>query len=326
MPAPPLFAPKPTALANNLLTAFALALSLSACGQVDRSVDRAPDTTATPSTHNETPIALGIRFDPERLRPGMRVGEMVVDSVAARQVSIDSASATRMIPTLVWVGTARFHGALTLRGRLMKHPDPDVSMPCFEADSASAALMPRWAGDIRRPWFCFPDGEAQRLLGKRNEGRSLEVVIDGLAIRRSFSDDVNTAHLVRLRDLARCYRSPHSVMFGPTTKTGQQGRPPGWVRLEGFPDSDHGEAELRDSDGKAMTAIWRRQPGDSVVLLASNDFVRIEIRFLVSNDKLSGQGTAHSDAALEPDSTGRLSDLRRSWKFSAAAAPCDAMY
>jgi hypothetical protein len=208
----------------------------------------------------------------------------------------------------------------------MKHPDPDVSMPCFEADSASAALMPRWAGDIRRPWFCFPDMEARRLLGKRSEGQSLEVVIDALAIRRSFSDDVNTARLVRLRDLARCYRSPHSVLFGPTTKTGQQGRPPGWVRLEGFPDSDHGEAELRDSDGKAMTATWRRQPDDSVALLAANDFVRIEIRFLVSNGNLVGQGTAHSDAALEPDSTGRLSDLRRFWKFRATAAPCDAMY
>jgi hypothetical protein len=198
-----LFAPRPTVLVDNLLIAFALALTLSACGPTDKSVDRAPDTGATPSTHDETPIALGIRFDPERLRPGMRVGEMVVDSVAARQALIDSAGATRMIPTLVWVGTARFHGPLTLRGRLMKHPDPDVSMPCFETDSASAALMPRWAGDTRRPWFCFPDTEARRLLGGRSQDRPLEVVIDKLAIRRSFSDDVNTAHLVRLRDLAR---------------------------------------------------------------------------------------------------------------------------
>jgi hypothetical protein len=326
VPAPPLRAPKQTALLNNLLAALALVISHSACGPADRSVERASDTAATPSTHNETPIVLGIRFDPERLRPGMRVGEMVVDSVAARQVSIDSAGATRMIPTLVWVGTARFHGPLTLRGRLMKHFDPDVSMPCFEADSASAALMPRWAGDIRRPWFCFPDMGAQRLLGKRSEGLSLEVVIDGLAIRRSFSDDVNTAHLVRLRDLARCYRSPHSVLLGPKTGTGQQGRPPGWVGLERFPESDHGKAELRDSDGKAISAGWRRPSADSVALLASNDFVRIEIRFLVSNGNLAGQATAHSDAALEPDSTGRLSDLRRSWKFSAAAVPCDSMY
>ena len=326
MPAPPLFAPRQTALVNNVLAAIALAVSPSACGSPERSAERASDTAATPSTHNETPIALGIRFDPERLRPGMRVGEMVVDSVAARQASIDSAGATRMIPTLVWVGTARFHGPLTLRGRLMKHFDPDVSMPCFEADSASAALMPRWAGDIRRPWFCFADTEAQRLLGKRSEGGSLEVVIDALAIRRSFSDDVNTAHLVRLRDLARCYRSPHSVLFGPTTRTGQQGQPPGWVRLEGFPESDHGGAELRDSDGKAMGAQWRRQSEDSVALLAFNDFVRIDIRFLASKGSLAGQGMAHSDAAIEPDSTGRLSDLRRSWKFSAAEVPCETIY
>ena len=323
---PLLLAPKQTPLLNNLLTASAVAFSLSACGPPDRSLERAPDTGATPSTRNETPIVLGMRFDPERLRPGMRVGEMVVDSVAARQVSIDSAGATRMIPTLAWVGTARFHGQMTLRGRLMKHPDADVRLLCFEADSASAALMPRWAGDERRAWFCDSNVEAERLVRGRSEGRSLELVIDQFVIRRSFSDDVNTARVVRIRDLARCYRSPHSVLFGPTTRTGQQGGPPGWIRLEGFPDSDHGEAELRDSDGKAMTATWHRQPDDSVALLAANDFARIEIRFLVSNGDLAGQGTAHSDAALEPDSTGRLSDLRRSWKFRATAARCDAMY
>lgn len=255
----------------------------------------------------------------------MRVGDLVVDSVEAFQVPTDSAGATRMISILAWVGMARFRGQLTLRGRLMKHSDPDVTMPCFEADSASAALMPRWAGDIRRAWFCFTNPEAERLLGKRGEGRSLEVVIDGFVIRRSFSDDVNTARLIRLRDLARCYRSPNSVLFGPATRTGQQGRPPGWVRLDGFPETDNGEAELRDSDGGAMTASWRRQPDDSVALLASNDFVRVEIRFLVSNRNLAGHGSAHSDAALEPDSTGRLSDLRRSWKFDASEAPCDSM-
>jgi len=151
----------------------------------------------------------------------------------------------------------------------------------------------------------------------------VEVVIDQFVIHRSFSDDVNTARLIRISDLARCYRSPQSVLFGPATRTGQQGRPPGWIRLERFPESDHGEAELRDSDGKAMRARWIRQPNDSVTLLASNDFVRIEIRFLVSKRNLAGSGTAHSDAALEPEFTGRLSDLRRSWKFSAIEAPCN---
>jgi hypothetical protein len=71
-----------------------------------------------------------------------------------------------------------------------------------------------------------------------------------------------------------------------------------------------------------MRAGWVRQPSDSVTILASNDFARIEIRFLVSKGNLAGNGTAHSDAALEPDSTGRLSDLRRSWKFSATEVPC----
>ena len=256
----------------------------------------------------------------------MRVGDLVVDSVDARQVAIDSAGATRMIATLQWVGMARFRGQLTLRGRLMRHSDSDVRVLCFEADSASAALMPRWAGDTRRAWFCFSNPQAERMLGKRTADQSVEVVIDQFVIRRSFSDEVNHARLLRLRDLARCYRSPHSVLFGPATRTGQQGRPPGLVRLDEFPESDHGEAQLRDSDGKAMTAVWRRQPGDSVFLLASNDFARIEIRFLAFRDSLAGHGSVHSDAALEPDSTGRLGDLRRSWKFDATEVPCDSMY
>ena len=126
--------------------------------------------------------------------------------------------------------------------------------------------------------------------------------------------------------VARCYRSPHSVLFGPATGSGQQGRPPGWLRLEDFPQGDNGEAELRDGDGKAMRGQWRRQSHDSVDLVAFNDFVRIEIRFLVSKDELAGQGSAHSDAAIEPDSRKRLTDLRRSWKFVATAAPCAAMH
>lgn len=218
-----------------LVAAFALAVSPSACGPADKSEERAPDKTATPSVHIERPIAPGIRFDPARLHPTMRVGDLVVDSVDARQVAIDSAGATRMIATLQWVGMARFRGQLTLRGRLMRHSDSDVRVLCFEADSASASLMPRWAGDTRRAWFCFSNPQAERMLGKRTADQSVEVVIDQFVIRRSFSDEVNHARLLRLRDLARCYRSPHSVLFGPATRTGQQGRPPGLVRLDEFP-------------------------------------------------------------------------------------------
>jgi hypothetical protein len=303
---------------KNLLTVFALTVSGSACGPADRTAERSPATAATPFTRSDTPIRQGIRFDPVSLRPGMRVGDLVADSVVARRAKLDSANSA-------WVGAARFRGQLTLRGRLLKHPDSDVRGLCFEADSASATMMPRWAEDTRRAWFCFSNLEAERLLGGRRESRSVEVVVDQFVIRRSFSDDVNTARLMGIRDLARCYRSPHSVLFGPPTRTGQQGRPPGWLRLEGFPESDHGEAELRDGDEKGMGAGWRREPDDSVAVLASNDFVRIEIRFLASNGSLAGRGAAHSDAALEPDSTGRLSDLRRSWKFSATEAPCDSM-
>jgi hypothetical protein len=70
---------------------------------------------------------------------------------------------------------------------------------CFEADSASAASLPRWEGDERRPWFCFENGAAAaKLLGAPEEERDAPIVIDRFTIHRGLSDQVNSARLVRV--------------------------------------------------------------------------------------------------------------------------------
>lgn len=133
----------------------------------------------------------GIRFDPSRVRSGSSVGTLVIDSIVSRQVVGDS----------TYVGTARFRGAIELSGWTMRHPDPDAYrvVTCFEADSASAARLPRWAGDERRAWFCFSNRvEAARALGPPSEGIQATIVVDQLTIHRGLSDEVNSARFVRL--------------------------------------------------------------------------------------------------------------------------------
>ncbi len=132
----------------------------------------------------------GIRFNPATLRKGANVGSLTLDSIAVRQ-AVDSSH----------VGIARFKGEIQLRGWTMRHPDPDASrvLTCFEADSASAARLPRWSGDERRPWFCFSNrAEAAQALGPPSEGVPATIVIDHFTIHRGLSDEVNAARFVRM--------------------------------------------------------------------------------------------------------------------------------
>ena len=133
----------------------------------------------------------GIRFDPWELKSGTNVGALVADSIVARQAAVDS----------TWDGIARFRGQIQLSGWTLRNPDPDLyrQLTCFEADSSSAARLPRWAGDERRPWFCFSNrAEAARALGPPSEGVPATIVIDQFTIYRGHSDEVNSARLVRL--------------------------------------------------------------------------------------------------------------------------------
>lgn len=133
----------------------------------------------------------GIQFNPSTIRHGTSVGLLVLDSITVRQAVVDS----------TYVGTAQFRGEIQLRGWTMRHPDPDASrvVTCFEADSSSAARLPRWRGDERRAWFCFSNNaEAVEALGPPSEGVRATIVVDQFTIHRGLSDEVNSARLVRL--------------------------------------------------------------------------------------------------------------------------------
>jgi hypothetical protein len=129
----------------------------------------------------------GIRFDPTAVATGTKLGAMTLDSIAVR-TAFDS---TR-------VGTAWFSGSVELSGAKLRHFDSDVDALCFEADSASAARLPRWEGDERRSWFCFSNRRAaQAVLGPPGDSARATVVIDRLTIHRGMSDEVNSARFVR---------------------------------------------------------------------------------------------------------------------------------
>jgi hypothetical protein len=130
----------------------------------------------------------GILFDPMSVRRGDRIGELTLDSIEVRTAH----DSTR-------VGTARFSGPLTLTGRAIRHFDSDATEPCFEADSASAAKLPRWRGDERRAWFCFENqAEARRALGPVSDSSEKSIVIDRFTTHRGMSDEVNSARFVRV--------------------------------------------------------------------------------------------------------------------------------
>lgn len=125
-------------------------------------------------------------FDPDRVRmgdtvAGMRVAEVLVERAADGEP----------------VGTVRFAGEARVRGRRGAHPDTDVDLPCFFADSASGGRLPRFAGDARRPWFCLTNAaDARRLLPADTATRS--IVIDRFVYQYARIDVVNTARLVRV--------------------------------------------------------------------------------------------------------------------------------
>ena len=171
---------------------IAVSLVCLACGETRSDASSAGGAAeGSPADVAARPARPGIPFDPSTLRPGHRVGDLEADSVTAQLTTVDS----------TWVGHARFRGQIEVTGRIVPHPDADMRdvTSCFEADSVSAARLPRWSGDERRPWFCFANyAEAERAIGKAGDASVLTVVIDQFTIYRNLSDAVNSATLVRL--------------------------------------------------------------------------------------------------------------------------------
>lgn len=165
---------------------------LGACVESRPSAAGGPGTDDSRTVQGEGgPARPGIRFDPAALDPGDSVGGLVLDSATVRRTIVDS----------TYVGSAWFRGEIELIGSIMAHPDEDMreSTVCFEADPASAARLPRWQGDERRPWFCFTNpADAANLTGGIDEAAT--IVIDEFTIHRGLSDEVNSARLVEVRD------------------------------------------------------------------------------------------------------------------------------
>jgi hypothetical protein len=166
---------------------------LSGCSETPRTESSAGATRTNQTAPSPVPERLsgnrvaGIRFDPAAVAAGAKIGAMTLDSIAVR-TAFDS---TR-------VGTAWFSGAVELSGAKLRHFEADSDALCFEADSASAARLPRWEGDERRSWFCFINRRAaQAALGPPGDSARATVVIDRLTIHRGMSDEVNGARFVR---------------------------------------------------------------------------------------------------------------------------------
>ena len=143
-----------------------------------------------PDTAGARRARIGVVFDPDRVRVGDTIAGLVVERISAHHTPMDS--------TLV--GTAAFRGRIELAGSTMRHPEADATMDiCFEADSASATRLPRWAGDRRRAWFCFSNAAvAARALGPPRTERPAHIVISHFVIHRGLTDEVNAAQFVRL--------------------------------------------------------------------------------------------------------------------------------
>jgi len=157
---------------------------VAACGTREKAAEADPDPAGAARSR------IGVIFDPSSVRVGDTIAGVVVERVSVTRAVVDSS----------YVGDITFRGKIELSGRKIPHFEADVSgAACFEADSVSAARMPRWAGDRRRTWFCFSNlASANRALGPSSTGPPVRIVIDDFTIHRGLSDQVNSARFVRL--------------------------------------------------------------------------------------------------------------------------------
>lgn len=142
--------------------------------------------------------------------------------------------------------------------------------------------------------------------------------------RESDTSRGDSSAAVVLDTSARCFRSAESVLLGPSRGGTSEGTPPGWIRLEGL-GADSGMARLADANGAGLQGQWRRTPGDTVHFAGFDDFLRVEMKLVVTGSGVAGPAVATSDAAAERDSAGRPGDLRREWSVSGTEASCDSM-
>ena len=299
-------------------------LVLAACGrQSDAPIARDSVRDSVPSAQSPPRV----EFDPSATHRGDTILTLIADSVVAQRT-----------PSGELVGIARFAGSVVLSGHTFGHPDgADYPFPCFEADTATARRLPRWAGDTRRPWFCFENRDDAKIrLGGSEPNKPATIRIDRFTIHRNLSDAVNSARLVEVISLAgstpppeaRCYSAPTSMLGRLAGSAAPAPRGvTGWLRIDRLSQTggDSGSARLADSDERSLGATWRRIGGDSIVVVGFDDFVRVEMRVAATRDRLTGSAVARSDAALSRDSAGRVTPFERRWRIDAVGQPCDGM-
>jgi len=264
------------------------------------------------------------RFDPASIESGDTVVGLVVRDIERQRT-----------PSGEWVGSVRFIGTVTLSGHTFSHPDgADYPFPCFEADSSSARRLPRWAGDERRPWFCFENREVARSRVGRSAGRPATIRVDQFTIHRNLSDAVNSARLIDVASIdrsaetanAHCFVTSGSVLARKpgTVAPGPEGLI-GWIWIDRPRGSKSGQARLVDSDGRTLGAKWELLGADSVSIVGFDDFLRVEMQVFITDDVATGSASARSDAATERDSAGRPVPFRRIWRVNARRINCEGL-
>src|SRR4051812_37368650 len=184
-------------------------------------------------------------------------------------------------------------------------------------------------------WMCirsFGDFEGSRVRRDLPFVSVLIAICGGLACGANDTEGGPSQSLQRSRatppgqhTLARCYQSPHSVLFGPSAKSRQNGQGPGWLRIDGLPGADSGPGEVVDANRAGLGAMWHRGSVDSVLLVGADDFLRVELRLSVSDSVATGSALATSDADVERNASDQGKTFRRDWILHAVRAPCDSM-
>ena len=312
--------PRPT-----LLGAALRLVMVTSCAPASDHSATTGDTAARDTSFRDITTVTANVFDPATARVGDTIAGLVLENLE-RQRAVSGE----------WVGSAHFRGTLLLTGQTFAHPDgPDYPFPCFEVDSPSAPRLPRWEGDTRRPWFCFENSaEARSILDGSTPGRRFSIRVDRFTIHRNLTGAVNSARLFGLslgdtspgRDSVECFRTNESVLARQPGSVADG--PPGLaglIALYGGASAASGVARLIDSDGRSLGATWHRVPPDTIAMTGFDDFLQVEMRLAVSDSLATGLARAHSDAALERNSSGKRVEFRREWRVTGRRASCGSL-
>jgi hypothetical protein len=148
-----------------------------------------PATTATTATTATPPDAGadGVRFDPDNLVTGQRLGDVTVANATLMQATA--------LPNKPYAGRVRFSGTLDLTGRLVANADASHA-PCFEPDAASVTRLPRMRGDTRPVRVCFqPEQPAAEMIGSMAPPASVSITVSDYVSSYSYMGVSNTAAL-----------------------------------------------------------------------------------------------------------------------------------